>query len=235
MGRNIEGCIEWIKTNAEALNIEIVKIENNKITVKCKECNAIKTCLIESLYGNYIGKIKSIHGDSCSKYYNNIIRNELGDTYLRKFRDHYRYAKERCCNPNSKDYKRYKGKMKYKDYVDYFLDCYEVYKKSLIEYGYDAKLTIDRKDGHKGYEHGNVRFVPIKVNLQNKDIVIPVMAVNIKTHKILTAVSLYELCTKYFDENKHSAIYDSIQENKLYKNEWKMFYTIKTQSTIETT
>ena len=61
------------------------------------------------------------------------------------------------------------------------------------------------------------------------------MAVNIISKEILTASSLHGLCVQYFGINSHSGIYMSIQNNKLFKNKWKIFYTIKTQSTIETT
>jgi hypothetical protein len=225
---------KWNIENSIRLQYSIIEMTDNKITVSCNKCKAIKTYDIKSLYSNYKNKTKTtLHSENCSQYFNNLIRKELGDKKLRQFRDFYRYARERSCNPNNKDYERYKGKMKFEDYVDYFLSCYEIYKINLQQYGMDAKLTIDRIDGNKGYEHGNIRFVPMEVNLQNKEIVIPVMAVNINTKEILTAVSLHKLCSEYFI-NSHSAIYDSIQNNTLFKNKWKIFYTLKTQSTIET-
>lgn len=233
MGYNSDKLREWIYENLNLLNITILNddIINNKMTIKCNECDAIKTLKIDSIYGNNHKNTKSMHGDSCSKYYNDIGRKELGETTFKKFKEHYRFAHERCCNPNCKDYKRYKGKMKFKDYVDYFKCCYEEYKKDLNKYGNDVKLTIDRIDGNKGYEKGNVRFVPLLINNRNKDTIIPVIAVNIQTLEVIKAESVNDLSEKYFEGNKASAITNAIRQNRFYNNNnntWKIFYTYKT-------
>lgn len=109
----------------------------------------------------------------------------------------------------------------------------KIIKKAIKIYGVDAKLSIDRIDGNKGYEAGNIRFVPVAINNQNKDSIIPVIAVNILTLEVIKANSLNELCINYFDKNKNSAIRQSINNNTIYNKTWKIFYTIKTQSTIE--
>lgn len=223
----------WIIENIKALNISIIEQIGNKLKIKCNICGAIKILAIDSIYSNYHSDIRSMHGESCSKYFNDIGRKELGEKSFKKFREYYRFARERCCNKNSKDYPRYKGKMKFNDFVEYFKSCYEEYKYALSKYGTDSKLSIDRIDGKKGYEDGNVRFVPMIINLKNKNVVIPVICVNIHTLEVVKADSVHELCTKYFDENKNSAISESIKQNRIYNNTWKIFYTIKTQSTIE--
>lgn len=233
MAYDIEKCKKWILDNIEILNIQILEQNNNKLKIKCKVCEAIRTLTIESIYSNYHSELRSMHGESCSKYFNDIGRKELGERSFKKFREHYRFARERCCNPNSKDYERYQGKMKFKDFVEYFKSCFHLYKQSLAQYGADVKLSIDRIDGNKGYESGNIRFVPMIVNLKNKDIIIPVIGVNIHTLEVIKANSVHELCDIYFDENKCSAISESIKQNRIYNNTWKIFYTIKTQSTIE--
>lgn len=72
----------------------------------------------------------------------------------------------------------------------------------MVSYCVKCKLikTKDRIEGNKGYEKGNVRFVPMKINLQNKDVVIPVMGVNIKTKEVIDANSIGELAGKYFTQ-----------------------------------
>ncbi|MDI7818096.1 hypothetical protein QMM58_17105, partial [Clostridioides difficile] len=92
--------------------------------------------------------------------------------------------------------------------------------------------SIDRIDNSKGYEIGNVRFVPMNINAKNKDDIYPVMAVNIFDKTIIECDSLVQLANEYF-EGKSTSLYQSVQENRLYLNTWKIFYTIKTQSTIE--
>lgn len=59
------------------------------------------------------------------------------------------------------------------------------------------------------------------------------MCVNLETKEILEADSLNELASKYFDKNKVSAINQTIHNNTLYLNKYKIFYTIKSVSTIE--
>lgn len=227
MAYDLNKITEWIYNNLNNLNVDIIKFDEKKITVKCKVCDSIRELNIDSLYSNYYNSVRQMHGDSCSKYYNNIGKKELGDKIYKKFKESYRFAHERCCNPNCKDYNRYKGKMKFVDYVDYFKCCYDNFKYAINKYGIDSKLSIDRIDGNKGYEKGNVRFVPILINLKNKDIVIPVIGVNINTLEVIQADSVNELCTIYFDENKVSAIAKSIKENRFYNNVWKIFYKYK--------
>lgn len=226
---------EWNIINSKRLNYTILEDNNKTITIQCNKCGAIKTYEIKSIYTNYKNKKCEIHSENCSKYFNNLIKEELGEELLKKFRNFYRYARERCCNPNNKDYKRYAGKWHFEDYIDYYKNCYEEFKKSINKYGIDSKLSIDRINNNKGYEKGNVRFVPISINLQNKDIVIPCMGVNLVTKEIIEANSIGELAKKYFGETHISTIHSAIKRNKLYNKVWKIFYTIETQSTIETT
>lgn len=217
--------------NYKDLNIEIIHIDEYNCTYKCLKCLAIKTNNLNSIR-RQLREDGSLHTEACSKYYNNIIREQVGDNMLKQFRGFYRYAKERCCNPNSKDYKRYKGKFKFKDYTEYARNCFESYKKSYSIYG-ENNLSIDRINNSKGYEVGNIRFVPMSVNAKNKDNIYPVIAFNILDKTIIESDSLTQLANEYF-EGKSTSLYQSVQENRLYKNTWKIFYTIKTASTIET-
>lgn len=219
-----------LKEKYQEYGIEIIKIDEYECTYKCCECGAIKTNMLNSIRRQLNGG-KTFHTEACSKYYNDIVREEIGDKNLNQFRSFYRYAKERCCNPNSKDYERYNGKFKFKDYTEYVRFCFEEYKQSYKIYG-ENNLSIDRIDNSKGYEIGNVRFVPMNINAKNKDDIYPVMAVNIFDKTIIECDSLVQLANEYF-EGKSTSLYQSVQENRLYLNTWKIFYTIKTQSTIE--
>lgn len=72
--------------------------------------------------------------------------------------------KERCLNPNNKDFYRYGGRgikicdrwMKYKNFIE--------------DMGYRPQgCEIDRIDNSKGYEPGNCRWVDRKTNARNKE------------------------------------------------------------------
>lgn len=211
-------------------HIEIIDIDEYKCTYRCLNCGAIKTNALNSIR-RQLNSDGALHNEACSKYLNDIIRYEIGEKKLNQFRGFYRYAHERCCNPNSKDFKRYNGKFKFADYPEYVVHCYDEFKKSLKTYN-GEDLSIDRIDNSKGYEIGNIRFVPMRINAKNKDDVYPVMAINIKDKTIIECESLTQLANEFF-EGKTTSLYQSVQENRLYLNTWKIFYTIKTQSTIK--
>ena len=144
-----------------------------------------------------------------------FIRNDLGYEAAEIFHRKYRIAKERCCNPNNKDYDKYKEKFKFIDFVDFFNSCYEDFKKSYIRYG--KSLSIDRIDGDLGYEKGNVRFVPISINLKNKSIVIPVELIDTYTGLRLTFNTFGEarecICGS-------GAMYKAMINMSLYRNRY---------------
>lgn len=221
--------IDKVYEKQTELGYRVVTIDEENISISCSKCGAIHNLKTDSFIGGRVVKELQVHGDSCSRYFNNLIRNKYDERYVNKFKAYYRYARERCCNINSKDYERYKGKWHFEDYVDYYKECFEAFEFAVEKYGLDSTLSIDRIDGNKGYEKGNVRFVPMYINSQNKDIVIPVLCVNIETKEIFEANSIGELAKKYFDEEKISAIHKSIKNNSIYLNKWKIFYTLKTK------
>lgn len=216
--------------NESMYNIEVIYLDEYECKFKCLTCGAIKKHTLNSMVRQF-RESNTFHSESCSKYFNDVIKGKLGNRCLQQFRSFYRYARERCCNPNSKDFVRYKGKFKFKDYPEYVNSCFKEYERAFKMYGEDD-LSIDRIDNSKGYEHGNIRFVPMRINAKNKDAIYPVMAVNIVDKTIIESDSLVELARDYF-EGKSTSLYTSVQENRLYLNKWKIFYTIKTQSTIE--
>lgn len=212
--------------------IDVLYFGDSKMIYICKVCGVKKECSISTLETT-LSKCNPFHNEVCSKIVNDIIRNDIGEVLLKRFRAHYRYAHERSFNPNCKDYERYKGMFKFDDFPDYFNNTYEEYKKAISIYGSDSTLTIDRVDGNKGYEKHNVRFVPLRINLQNRECVKSVMAVNIYTEKIIRAANVTELAEMHFNKNNTSVIRSAADSGRLYKATWKIFYTVETQSTIE--
>lgn len=227
MGFKLDKWGEKVYGKQSELGYRVIEVDDENITISCSECGAIHNLKTESFIGNRIVKGAKIHGGSCSKYFNDLIRSKYGEKHVNRFKAYYRYARERCCNPNSKDYERYKGKWHFQDYVDYYKGCFDAFEYAVEKYGIDSALSIDRINGSMGYEKGNVRFVPMYINSQNKDIVIPVMCVNIETKEVFEANSIGELAKRYFDESKISAIHRSIKNNSIYLNTWKIFHTLK--------
>ena len=201
---------------------KILKMNDVFVTIQCKTCGAIKNIQLKSLYKNY-NESQTIHNQFCSKYYLDLIRKEFGNEVSNCFHDFYRRSRERCCNPKNKDYKRYKGLFKFNDFTEFYLSCYDIYKEALKN-TYCKELTIDCIDGKKGYEPGNIRFVSMLENLQNKENVKPVKMTNIKTGKIIKAVSFGELAKKYKNVSYASALHNAFKNNRLYKKEWKIEY-----------
>lgn len=81
------------------------------------------------------------------------------------------HIKDRCYNPNFKDYKNYGGRG--------ITICEEwqtphswkggrAFKKWALENGYADDLTLDRIDVNKGYSPENCRWVSMKVQQNNK-------------------------------------------------------------------
>lgn len=217
--------IKFAQDNQKIYNYKIIKINkmNNLAIIKCNECGAIKQCQLKSLYKSFKNGNIKIHNQFCSKYYLDICRKEFGNDIGKCFHDFYRRSHERCCNPKNKNYEKYKGKFKFKDFCDFFNCCYDIFKEALNKYYY-KELTIDRIDSKKGYEEGNIRFVSMKENLQNKPYVKPVRMINIKTGEIINGVSFGDLARKYKHISYASSLHRALKKKILYKKEWKLEY-----------
>lgn len=73
--------------------------------------------------------------------------------------------KQRCTNPNDRNYARYGGRgIKV---CNEWKSSYEVFKRWCIENGYVEGLDIDRIDNDAGYGPDNCRFVTHQRNLLN--------------------------------------------------------------------
>lgn len=218
---------QWAIDNQSSLKYTILDFteDENKlyITFRCGCCGAIRTIEAKSLYKNSKNK-DSIHGEKCTSYFFNLQDEELGESHRKKFRAFYRYAKDRSTNPNNKDYEAYKDKWGFVDYPHYYLTCWEAYKLAIETYG-SSQLSIDRIDGARGYEEGNIRFVPMEVNLRNKDNVIPVRLENVITGEVFVEPSLGMASTRLFGDTTHaSAILRAIKRENIYLKTWKVSY-----------
>lgn len=207
--------------NQKKRGYEVIKIEGKLIWIKCSVCGAIRTIQLQSLYRN---ESRQMHNHFCSKYYLGMITKEYNREIATKFHDFYRMAHERCCNPNNKDYQTYKGQFKFQDFPEFVLECYPLYKEAL-KTNYYKELSIDRIDGHKGYEPGNIRFITMTENLRNKPYIYPVRATNTKTGEIIEAASFRDLSIKITGSaNSTGTFIKNCKINKLYRNIWKIEY-----------
>lgn len=221
---------KFIQDNQKRLGYKIISMNDSFVEIECNKCHAIKRMQLSSLYKNYINRknecpttLYPFHNYLCSKYYLDLCIKDLGEKAGRHFHDFYRYSKERCENPNCKDYKRYKGLFRFEDFPDFYLHCFPAYMEGLKQFHY-SKLSIDRIDGTKGYEPGNIRFTSMTKNLQNKPNVKAVKMTNINTGEIIRACSFGELAIIFKDLSCVSAIHRAFKNNSLYLKEWKIEY-----------
>lgn len=202
--------------NQKTKGYKILSINDKFTTIQCNDCGAIKNLQIASLARN---KDAHIHNQFCAKYYLNQAKIEIGNRAALNFHNTYRYIHERCCSSKCKDYKRYHGKLKYKDFCEYYKDCYPIYKEALKTHD-SQELTIDRIDGTKGYEPENIRFVTMTENLRNKPNVKAVKATNTKTDTVITGVSFGDLANKF--NCYPSVIHRAYKKHYLYRKVWKI-------------
>ena len=115
--------------------------------------NECKACVV--LY-KQSSKGRESHRKSDAKRYRTIIG------YLQVV---FKNMKNRCCNPNRKDYKNYGGRgikicfNSSEEFVDYVVNVLQVDPR---------ELQIDRINNDGNYEPGNIRFVSRAENNQNK-------------------------------------------------------------------
>lgn len=215
----------------EENKLKVLSLSDGRCSYICPECGASRDLALESI-GNNLKAGRGFHTEFCMKYWNDLIREELGEKKLQVYRAFYRHAHERCCNPKCKDYVRYKGKFHFKDFSHFFRETYSLYKESLLEYENEA-LSIDRIDNNKGYEPGNVRFVPMRIQSLNRRALVPTTAVNIETGETFSAPSCRQLAREHFN-SCYTSIREALVRRTPYKQVWKIIPTsLLSVSTIE--
>lgn len=126
------------------------KHTKDKLSSWCRICHRKA---IQKYWQSNNGKI--IHKKGIVKYRKTI------KGYLRHI---YADIKRRCTNSNYKDYKYYGGrgiqlKFTSDEFIDYVMNELQIDPR---------RLQIDRIDNNGNYKKGNIRFVTVKENLQNK-------------------------------------------------------------------
>lgn len=78
----------------------------------------------------------------------------------------YRSMKDRCCNPNCRDYKNYGGRgiTICKEWLDNFMNFYNW----AMATGYSDNLTIERINVNGNYEPSNCTWIPKEEQAQNQ-------------------------------------------------------------------
>lgn len=74
--------------------------------------------------------------------------------------------KDRCCNPNSKDYRKYGGRGI--TICEEWKESYEAFHSWAMSHGFRPELQIDRIENDKGYSPDNCRWVTPKINSNNR-------------------------------------------------------------------
>lgn len=99
------------------------------------------------------------------------MKNKIKRKYNRLYRSVYTGIKQRCYNPNCKDYANYGGRgIKI---CDEWLNDFDMFYQWAYESGYNesaekGKCTIDRIDVNGNYEPSNCRWVNIAFQNSNK-------------------------------------------------------------------
>lgn len=150
-----------------------------------------------------------------------VVEN-FGSNFWKKFRDSYRFAKERCCNKNCKDFDRYNGKWGFKGTVEYYNTCFNEFLIGAEMFGL-KNLSIDRIDSNKKYEPCNIRFVSMKENLRNKDYVNDVIIKNIFTGEIVKFPSFFSISKEKLDTRfSTTGVWSAFKNKRMYKKYWKI-------------
>lgn len=93
------------------------------------------------------------------------LKKRHGDWGTRLYRT-WQDMKNRCNNPNSKDYKDYGGRgIKV---CEEWANSYIEFKKWSLNNNYSDDLTIERINVNEGYKPQNCKFIPIEEQYYNK-------------------------------------------------------------------
>ena len=151
-----------------------------------------------------------------SKEVLDYIRQDIGEEGAIKFQTKYRIARSRCCNPKDKDFHYYQGKFHFTSLKHFFIETYDLFKESFLQNPND--ISIDRIDGSKGYEPGNIRFCTMRENLQNKPTTIKCKMVDTYTNEEYYFNSIGEI--KRWFKSQSGGIHAAYKKGRLYRKRY---------------
>lgn len=134
---------------------------NRKVTWMCI-CDCGKRVVVLS------ANLRNGHTKSCGCISAEILqkRNVVHGYCYSKLYEVWKGMKARCLNPTHMYYENYGGRGV--EVCEEWEQDFLVFRDWAIENGYQEGLTIDRKDGAKGYTPENCRWVPMKTQNNNK-------------------------------------------------------------------
>lgn len=131
--------------------------KGGKGTFECPYCG--------KYFEAWIGNVKKGKTHSCGCMKGKFMvesKNTHGETKTRLYRT-YAHIKERCRNPNCKEYKWYGAKG-----IECKFDSFEDFRDFALANGYNDDLTCERIDVNGNYEPGNITFIPAWMQARNR-------------------------------------------------------------------
>ena len=114
--------------------------------------------------------------------------------------------KQRCSNPNSKNYKRYGARGIF--VCEEWKNDFASFMKWSLSHGYKDGLSIDRIDGEKGYSPDNCRWVDVYVQSNNRS-----------NNRLMTINGITKNCKQWAD---HFGFEYKYFHEKCKKNDWNL-------------
>lgn len=140
---------------------------NQRWLCRC-DCGNYKDIIGSQLRGEITKSCGCIHSEQIARRNHENRKHGCSDDRLYGI---WHGIKQRCCDPNRKDYKNYGGRgIKI---CDEWKDDFGAFKEWALSSGYNynapyMRCTIDRIDNNGNYEPGNCHWVPIKDQMKTR-------------------------------------------------------------------
>lgn len=165
------------ETFEDLIVIEKAGLNSNRqslVKVKCKICGREKISNFRS-----IRKLVGTSHKACGQF---IKRKDM------HFYNMWADMRKRTTNKNHKDYKYYGGRGINSEDFKYFIDFYDYFYQTYIEYlkfNTTKEATLDRIDVNKNYEKGNIRLLNREKQMRNtrKFLEKKIKIINLKTNE----------------------------------------------------